>query len=153
MVKLRGMELTKQKGIAVASSEEIREALHGLTSEASARRRYLARKVTTQALVNGLVLWLGSLAAEDRRRVVDEALDLIGDVEQDRSTVEAVLALSRSLTGDKEGRAGSPSAGSEIQGRGGGGLVPLPSKAIPEGRERGATKGGVKSGRTRRGRD
>jgi hypothetical protein len=84
------MDLHKKTGIMVASSLPIRELLKEIVEETDARRNYLAGKVTVQAMVNGLVLWLGSRPVEERAMVVDAALALIGGVEQDAMAVNGL---------------------------------------------------------------
>lgn len=94
MARVQGMDLNKKTAIMVASAEPIRDLLREMVDEAAKRTRYLAGKVTTQAMVNGLILWLGARLEEDRARVVDEALKLIAAVEQDAMTVDDAVSRS-----------------------------------------------------------
>lgn len=91
MSTVPAMDLNKKTAIMVASAEPIRKLLREMVDEADGRTRYLAGKVSAQALVNGLILWLKSLSREDRAIAVDEALRLIAAVEQDIATVEDVV--------------------------------------------------------------
>lgn len=106
MAKVHAMDLTKKTAIMVASAEPIRVLLREMVDEADGRTRYLAGKVTTQAFVNGLILWLRSKAEGDRAQAVDEALKLIAAIEQDEMTTEEVKARGK---GGRLGSVGSES--------------------------------------------
>lgn len=76
-----GMDLNKTKGITVASSESIRDLLAAIVEETGKRRKYLGRAVTSQAIVNGLILWLGGMDPKRRAAHVDAALKCVGDAQ------------------------------------------------------------------------
>ena len=91
MARVHGMDLNKKTAIMVASAEPIRGLLREIVEETGTRTRYLAGRVSAQAVVNGLVLWLGSRGDEERARIVDESLRMIGAIEQDLMTVDQLI--------------------------------------------------------------
>lgn len=88
------MDLNKKTAIMVASAEPIRALLREMVDEADERTRYLAGKVSAQALVNGLILWMRAKPRTERAAAVDEALRLIAAVEQDMMTIGDVVRLA-----------------------------------------------------------
>lgn len=97
MAKVIGMELHKTKPISFASADPIRDLLKALLDEAAGRRRYLGRKVSAQALLNGLILLLGDADRDERTLLVDRALSLIGNAELGELSDEDVAGMVKPL--------------------------------------------------------
>ncbi len=91
------MELTKNSAITVSSADPIRDLFKAVVEEAADRRKYLGRKVTAQAVVNGLILLMGSLPADERSKLIDGALELVGRAELDAMTVEEVQKMEATV--------------------------------------------------------
>lgn len=97
MAKVIGMEIHKTKPISFASADPIRDLLKALLDEVAGRRRYLGRKVSAQALLNGLILLLGDAGPEERIALVDRALALIGRAELGELSDDDVAAMVEPL--------------------------------------------------------
>lgn len=101
MARLLDMGLGKIAQISVQSNPECDTALNALTWDLErASIKYLGRKASRQAVVNGLVLWIASLEADERRRILRAAVRMLEDLiqgrtaESDSDSAERIQRLS-----------------------------------------------------------